>query len=271
MPGQPARAPAQVVHRRRRRRRPRRPRTGAASAASNHSGASTAGIVRVAPNRAGSGRRRDTLAVIPRTDRTPSLCESATAGRHGDVRTGVRGWALSSGAAHTGREAADRHDARDRSRVTGRTNEEIVADIADAPSAPNGSTNGAGTGTSSEITGMESPRQLADAMPLVERAFVFVDLCGFTEFMATERRARGHRRAERVPQPDPRHRDPARRADRVVARRRRHVDRHSRSARRSPPRPSSSRATTRTRSRCAAASPTAGRCCSTVTTTSAGR
>jgi adenylate cyclase len=60
-----------------------------------------------------------------------------------------------------------------------------VNDIADAPSR-NGSTNGASTGTSSELTGMESPRQLADAMPLVERAFVFVDLCGFTEFMATE-------------------------------------------------------------------------------------
>lgn len=42
-----------------------------------------------------------------------------------------------------------------------------------------------GTGTASENTGMESPRQLAGAMPLVERAFVFVDLCGFTAFMAT--------------------------------------------------------------------------------------
>jgi class 3 adenylate cyclase len=36
-----------------------------------------------------------------------------------------------------------------------------------------------------ENTGMESPRQLAATMPLVERAFVFVDLCGFTEFMAS--------------------------------------------------------------------------------------
>lgn len=39
--------------------------------------------------------------------------------------------------------------------------------------------------TAIENTGMESPRALAAAMPLVERAFVFVDLCGFTEFMAT--------------------------------------------------------------------------------------
>ena len=36
-----------------------------------------------------------------------------------------------------------------------------------------------------ENTGMESPSRLAAAMPLVERAFVFVDLCGFTEFMAS--------------------------------------------------------------------------------------
>jgi adenylate cyclase len=36
-----------------------------------------------------------------------------------------------------------------------------------------------------ENTGMESPRQLAATMPMVERAFVFVDLCGFTEFMAS--------------------------------------------------------------------------------------
>ena len=35
------------------------------------------------------------------------------------------------------------------------------------------------------ITGIESPRELAAAMPMVERAFVFVDLCGFTEFMAS--------------------------------------------------------------------------------------
>jgi adenylate cyclase len=59
-----------------------------------------------------------------------------------------------------------------------------MAEIAEAPfAAHDGWANG--NGTASENTGMESPRQLADAMPLVERAFVFVDLCGFTEFMAT--------------------------------------------------------------------------------------
>lgn len=32
--------------------------------------------------------------------------------------------------------------------------------------------------------GMQDPRELAGSIPLVERAFVFVDLCGFTSFMA---------------------------------------------------------------------------------------
>ena len=58
-----------------------------------------------------------------------------------------------------------------------------MAEIAEAlVAAHNGRADG--NGTAFENTGMESPRQLADAMPLVERAFVFVDLCGFTEFMA---------------------------------------------------------------------------------------
>ena len=64
--------------------------------------------------------------------------------------------------------------------------EEIVVEIANVPfDTRDGRRDGTGTGTGAEITGMESPRQLADAMPMVERAFVFVDLCGFTEFMAT--------------------------------------------------------------------------------------
>jgi len=41
-----------------------------------------------------------------------------------------------------------------------------------------------GAGTASEQTGTEDPRHVADETPLVERAFVFVDLCGFTSFMA---------------------------------------------------------------------------------------
>lgn len=42
-----------------------------------------------------------------------------------------------------------------------------------------------GTGTASAQPGMEDPRELADAIPLVERSFAFVDLCGFTGFIAT--------------------------------------------------------------------------------------
>jgi class 3 adenylate cyclase len=39
--------------------------------------------------------------------------------------------------------------------------------------------------TDSDNVGMEDPRALASTIPLVERAFAFVDLCGFTAFMAT--------------------------------------------------------------------------------------
>ncbi len=40
-----------------------------------------------------------------------------------------------------------------------------------------------GAGTAFEQAGMEDPHALADLMPLVERAFAFVDLCGFTRFI----------------------------------------------------------------------------------------
>ena len=40
-------------------------------------------------------------------------------------------------------------------------------------------------GTAPTISGTEQPRELADAIPLVERAFAFMDLCGFTKFIAT--------------------------------------------------------------------------------------
>jgi adenylate cyclase len=41
-----------------------------------------------------------------------------------------------------------------------------------------------GAGTAAERAGTEDPRHATEATPLVERAFVFVDLCGFTKFMA---------------------------------------------------------------------------------------
>jgi class 3 adenylate cyclase len=40
-------------------------------------------------------------------------------------------------------------------------------------------------GTAPTVSGTEQPRDLADAIPLVERAFAFMDLCGFTKFIAT--------------------------------------------------------------------------------------
>ncbi|HEY5014877.1 MAG TPA: adenylate/guanylate cyclase domain-containing protein [Acidimicrobiia bacterium] len=40
-------------------------------------------------------------------------------------------------------------------------------------------------GTAPTVSGTEQPRELADAIPLVERAFAFMDLCGFTKFIAT--------------------------------------------------------------------------------------
>jgi adenylate cyclase len=39
-------------------------------------------------------------------------------------------------------------------------------------------------GTAPTVSGTEQPRELADAIPLVERAFAFMDLCGFTSFIA---------------------------------------------------------------------------------------
>jgi len=37
-----------------------------------------------------------------------------------------------------------------------------------------------GAGTALERTGMQDPRDVADFVPLVDRSFAFVDLCGFT-------------------------------------------------------------------------------------------
>lgn len=42
-----------------------------------------------------------------------------------------------------------------------------------------------GSGTSAAQSGMEDPRDLADSIPLFERAFAFVDLCGFTSFISS--------------------------------------------------------------------------------------
>jgi adenylate cyclase len=52
------------------------------------------------------------------------------------------------------------------------------ADVVAAPSTT-------GIGTALESTGMQDPRELAQDVPLVDRAFAFIDLCGFTRYTAT--------------------------------------------------------------------------------------
>jgi class 3 adenylate cyclase len=42
-----------------------------------------------------------------------------------------------------------------------------------------------GVGTAAERSGTQVPRELAGEIPLVERSFAFMDLCGFTNFTAT--------------------------------------------------------------------------------------
>ena len=55
-----------------------------------------------------------------------------------------------------------------------------MADDRDGDGARHGA-----VGTAPTTSGTEQPRELADAIPLVERAFAFMDLCGFTKFIAT--------------------------------------------------------------------------------------
>ena len=40
-------------------------------------------------------------------------------------------------------------------------------------------------GTAPSLRGLEAPRDVADAIEPVNRAFAFLDLCGFTAFIAT--------------------------------------------------------------------------------------
>jgi adenylate cyclase len=64
---------------------------------------------------------------------------------------------------------------------------ELVGRLGSPPSTPLDDDHGArhGTvGTAPTVSGTEQPRELADAIPLVERAFAFMDLCGFTTFIA---------------------------------------------------------------------------------------
>jgi adenylate cyclase len=77
-----------------------------------------------------------------------------------------------------------RHDRPAQSKYRGVAQEAqgrlVVIGVASGPDSPAI----LGAGTAAERAGTEDPRLAADATPLVERAFVFVDLCGFTKFMA---------------------------------------------------------------------------------------
>ena len=70
------------------------------------------------------------------------------------------------------------HQARD----LGRDAVERLRIAAPDDGSDRGATDGT-IGTAPTTGGAEHPRQLADAIPLVERAFAFVDLCGFTNFV----------------------------------------------------------------------------------------
>jgi len=65
------------------------------------------------------------------------------------------------------------------------TGYEVVTRFAPAPVEPADGSATAGTvGTAPPSRGIEAPREIAQSIALVDRAFAFVDLCGFTRFIA---------------------------------------------------------------------------------------
>ena len=66
------------------------------------------------------------------------------------------------------------------------TGHELVHRFAPAPvEAAEGSAPSGAVGTAPSSRGIEPPREIAATIALVDRAFAFVDLCGFTRFIAT--------------------------------------------------------------------------------------
>jgi class 3 adenylate cyclase len=59
-----------------------------------------------------------------------------------------------------------------------------LARLAPQPSEAEGAPVGA-IGTGTHTTGVEHPNHVAETIPTVQRAFAFLDLCGFTSFTAT--------------------------------------------------------------------------------------
>jgi adenylate cyclase len=65
------------------------------------------------------------------------------------------------------------------------TGHEVVTRLAlPAVEAPAGSALAGAVGTAPPSRGIEAPREIAESIALVDRAFAFVDLCGFTQFIA---------------------------------------------------------------------------------------
>ena len=65
------------------------------------------------------------------------------------------------------------------------TGYDVVTRFAPAPVEPaDGSAPAGAVGTAPPSRGIEAPREIAETIALVDRAFAFVDLCGFTRFIA---------------------------------------------------------------------------------------
>jgi class 3 adenylate cyclase len=68
---------------------------------------------------------------------------------------------------------------------TRRTAHVMVSRTAPLVEAGDGSARPGAVGTAPPSRGIEEPWEIAESIALVDRAFAFVDLCGFTRFMAT--------------------------------------------------------------------------------------
>jgi len=65
------------------------------------------------------------------------------------------------------------------------TGHDVVTRFAPAPVEPgDGSAPAGAVGTAPPSRGIEAPQEIAETIALVDRAFAFVDLCGFTRFIA---------------------------------------------------------------------------------------
>ena len=71
----------------------------------------------------------------------------------------------------------------DRVRTTG--HEMVTRSGSPLVEAGGGSARSGVVGTAPPSRGIEAPREIAETIALVDRAFAFVDLCGFTRFIAT--------------------------------------------------------------------------------------